>query len=180
MQPTRKLLLCVPILVLLVTLLWSVFRRPGTEEIALRTLRALERQDAKTLVHLTSPQERKRLNLTAETVETWLRQTLWRNGPPGPLKIVQTNVVRPNVVQYRVATNEQSSQGEAFFLIVTTYQLEGEPFHVALGELLWNVCPLHSSRPRGPKSLSRLYREMARQTGIRGTFDGIDHWQILF
>jgi len=157
--------------------LWVSVRGAGANETAYRAIIALERRDARALFDLGSARERRRAGMTPARVAHYLNRTLYREGNLRALRVVRMNVVRPNFVQFLVETNRVNSRGGRRRFLLSVQQLEGEPFTVALGELLWNVIEV-SYASTDPAIAARVYASLRTETGIAGWYTATDGWRF--
>lgn len=175
----RTYLLAGLLLALLATPIALALTRAATpEELAYHTVIALERHDAKALTDLASPAESKRAGITVPGITAHLNATIYREGDPGTLRLVKVNVIRPNCVQFLIETGRTSANGQPRRIVLTTQHDEGEPFRIALGELLWNLVVSSQSRVN-PYTAQKEYLRLATQTGIHGYYTVIGGWTIF-
>jgi hypothetical protein len=166
------------LLLLLSPIAITQLRPTRPEELAYLTVKAMERRDSRALYDLGSPSERERAGITVQGVASYLEKTLYREGGPGPLQIVKVNDFRPNCVQFLIQTGRVTVGGKPRNIILTIQQKEGEPFRVALGELLWNIIP--ASYPRtDPLHSARVYKQLSKETGIHGWYTVVAGWSPL-
>lgn len=147
------------------------------EEVAYLAIMALERRDARALYDLGSASERSRAGITPLGVTRYLEQTLYKEGDVSGLRVVRQNTVRPNYIQYMIETERLDLRRNRRHILLSVQQLEGEPFTIALGELLWNV--IEASYPAtGPAMAARVYADLRDETGIRGWYTAADGWRF--
>ena len=147
------------------------------EEVAYLAIMALERRDARALYDLGSASERSRAGITPLSVSRYLERTLYKEGDVSGLRVVRQNTVRPNYIQYMIETERLDLRRNRRHILLSVQQLEGEPFTIALGELLWNV--IEASYPAtGPAMAARVYADLRDETGIRGWYTAADGWRF--
>jgi len=174
-MPVRPSLALIVLTLLAVPSLWVSLRPAPPQEVAYLAIMALERRDARALYDLGSASERSRAGITPLSVSRYLERTLYKEGDVSGLCVVRQNTVRPNYIQYMIETERLDLRRNRRHILLSVQQLEGEPFTIALGELLWNV--IEASYPAtGPAVAARVYADLRDETGIRGWYTATDGW----
>ncbi len=162
---------------------WLVFRAPSPDEVAQTATQALAKGDVETLVALTLPEEREKLNLTPRRVRAMLTETFYADGLPGPLRVKRTQEHPVDQFCYEITpvNGKTDFKGRVYPLTTMITQRPDGRWYLPLGYLLLNTCNLPNQDDATYPARVR-FRALARRYGIKGMrlntfgYEYIDQW----
>lgn len=155
------------VLLMLVAGWWSFLRPPSADEVARMTANALSKGDVDTLLRLTLPEEREKLNLTPQGVRGLLDQTLYIHGLPGTLTAKRVQDYPVDQWLYDLTPKDGDTKGLHFPLPIMVTQRPDGHWYLPLGYLLLTSCSL-SPKNQELGDARAHFKRLAVQNQIRG------------